>query len=235
MPIDRYELKARLFPAIIALLPALPMIGSLIGYLPKSPITNLYVGMLIIFSVLATMSYLASALGRRYERKLWPRWPYDAPTNLWLQPENTLHSAVQKRQWYDAIKSSTGIDIQEAIHVNNSFERDRVINDAVASLRQRFRASQTSDLLVKHNEDYGFARNLAGLKIVWLSLSVISLVSSVVAYLLSSETSLAWSVTAFLLLVVAILIHYLTERFVRDRADRYAESFFGALMAIESK
>ena len=162
LPLDRYERKARLIPAIAACLPAIPGIASLFSFSDLSLAIETSISSFLVFVIAVIMSYAASLVGRRYERKLWPRSPNDLPTNEWLTPNNTLHSQEQKRIWYEAIRRCTGFDIQEAIHTHNSQDLDRLINDAVRTLRQQFRDANVSDMLFKHNVDYGFSRNLAG-------------------------------------------------------------------------
>ena len=88
--VDRYEIKARLIPALLSCLVAIPCIAALLSLGMPNWIAHIPAGG-AVFAVLAVgLSYVSSMAGRKYEAKLWLRWPYDAPTNVWLQPDNSL-------------------------------------------------------------------------------------------------------------------------------------------------
>ena len=108
------------------------------------------------------LAYAASAVGRNYEKRLWPRWPHDAPTHCWLHPDDTHASQEQRQFWYRAIKQLLELDISNVATQGDTKELERVINDAVRGLRHQFRLTNVDGLLSTHNEDYGFARNLGG-------------------------------------------------------------------------
>ena len=175
------------------------------------------------------LSHVASAAGNRLQRRLWPRWPHDSPTNQWLHPDQSTRSAQQRKRWYQQIQDLTGLDIASIAHEESDDpELERVINDAVSKSRYLLRNSEHGDRLRVHNADFGFARNLAGLRSVWLSFSVLSCVGSWSAiWLVNGKATIA--VGASLVLVFAIFIAFILPGYVRLRADCYAESFFGAL------
>ncbi|MDE2797205.1 MAG: hypothetical protein OXI94_00930, partial [Gemmatimonadota bacterium] len=158
--LDRYEVKARLIPVLLSYLPVLPGIAALGVDTSGVSLGPLFGGSLVVLWV--GMTHGASAAGSRYERKLWPEWPHDAPTNRWLHPDDTRVSTEQKQLYYEAIRALQGIDIGRAV-AEDSDQLEQTINDAVRGLRHRFRSMDTHGLLATHNEDYGFARNLAGL------------------------------------------------------------------------
>ena len=87
-------------------------------------------------------------------------------------------------------------------------------------------------MLAIHNEDYGFTRNLAGLCLIWLPASVLSAIVSWGGYFVL-DTSIVWGGLAILVLVLTIFLFFSFPGFVRQRADRYAESFFGVLMELD--
>ena len=76
------------------------------------------------------LAYAASVAGRRYELKLWPNWPYSAPTNRWLHPDDLYVSTEQKQLYYEAIRTLVGIDIGRAV-AEGSDQLEPLINDAV--------------------------------------------------------------------------------------------------------
>lgn len=228
---DRYERKARLLPGLLSVLVVAPAMASLSPSL-GGKITGLSVGAGMMAVCAVGLSYLASAAGRHFERKLWPRWPFDAPTHCWLRPDDASCSREQRRLWYAAITRLLGLDIFRIAAQGDDQELDRVINDAVRDLRHMFRDAASTGLLVKHNEDYGFARNFAGLRIVWLPGSCVSAGIAWAVYLISG-TGFIWGIVSSVVLVLAVLIDRIMPGYVRQRADRYAESFFGTLSAVD--
>ena len=230
---DRYELKARLLPALLAVLVAAPGAVAVLSSAQLGWLTSLLTGGGLATACPVALAYFASGAGRHYERKIWPRWPYDAPTNRWLNPLDTTCSQQQKELWYAAILKITGIYIPSITAKGDQEELDRVINDAVRTLRTFFRGKEGHSLLVTHNEDYGFARNLAGLWLIWLPLSVGSVVATWVGYAIAGS-DLSWGLMATAILLVCLVVLRALPGYVRQRADRYAESFFGILTSTMS-
>src|SRR5690606_13686371 len=84
---SQYERKARLLPGLLCAM-ALAPVGAAYGT-PLGDWIALVATGLGLWAVCGVgLSHLASAAGNRYQEKLWPRWPYDAPTNRWLHPED---------------------------------------------------------------------------------------------------------------------------------------------------
>ena len=231
MLMDRYEFKARLLPALLSSFVVAPVMAILASYKFGWPSSvSMGTGLGVAWAV--GLTYAASAAGRYYEKKLWPRWPHDAPTNRWLHPDDTSCSKAQKELWYAAIERHVGLRIPERIRQGEFDEVDRTINDAVRELRSQFRSRNLGGLLAIHNEDYGFTRNLAGLNLLcWLPITSLSTVVAWTAYFFSGA-ELTWGISASALMLFSILLLRILPWYVRQRADRYTESFFGALMAL---
>ena len=230
---DRYERKARLLPALLSCLVAVPIVAalssSILGWVASLSVGG---GFAVVGAV--GLAYGASAAGRHYERRLWPRWPYDAPTNRWLHPDDTDCSQEQKQLWYEAAKQLVGLDISRAIIHGDRDNLERVINDAVRALRHQFRLTKIDGLLVTHNEDYGFARNLTGLRLFWAPGAWISCIVTWVGYI-ATGSGLTWGIVASVALAISVVLLCILPGYVRQRADRYAESFFGTLTALSQE
>ncbi len=228
---DRYEVKARFLPGLITavvFLPAIAVVNSeAFGFLTGLSLTAV-IGVAGAF----LLAYLASAFGGAYERSVWPRRPHDLPTNRWLHPSDSTVSRQQKERWYATIKKHLGLDIAAEAE-SGSGEQERVINDAVRILRTRFRDLPAARLLQVHNEDYGFVRNLIGLRIVWLPAALASTVVTWVGYA-AADAAVVWAIAASSMLALGALCHFVLPPFLLGRASRYAESFFGALSSLET-
>lgn len=228
-----YRRIARLYPALVALGPLLPMVlmlgAPLRGWTAALPFAG---ATILLASLAVALSQLASAAGNRLQSKIYPRWPHDSPTNLRLRPSDTSSSAQQKARWYAAILRLTGIDI-EAVR-DNPEEAERAINDALVTLRARtFHRHPSATRLDMHNADYGFVRNLAGLKPAWLLASVISCAVCWGIYLLFAEQSPVLPTLSSVVLVGCFLATFVLDDQVRHAARHYADSFFGTLETVD--
>jgi hypothetical protein len=225
---DHYERKARFLPGLLSVMVLIPV--SAVFEWPLTTWLNLLiVGVGSAAAVSVGISHLASAAGNRLQEKLWPRWPYDAPTNIWLHPNDNSRSNQQKEAWYATIKRLTGLDIPSSIN-HGDHEIESVINDAVSTLRYRLRNSEYADRLAIHNTDYGFARNFTGLRPIWLIFSMLSCVGCWYAYFMGKGQFIWGLVSTIILFLSIILAIFILPRYVQQRARYYAESFFGALV-----
>jgi len=227
---DQYERRARFLPGVLTVLVGLP-VALAFGIEMMQFLTLLTTGVGIGAVIAVGVSHLTSALGNRIQRKLWPDWPFDAPTHRWLTPDDTSRSQQQKKQWYAAIKSVTGIDIARAAKTGETAEVRRVINDAISAVRSRLWRveSRETELVRLRNIDYGYARNFTGLKVIWIPAAVASCAGCWVGWL-RFDTNLLWAVLGtVILLVLAPVGFFVLPNYVRQKADYYAEAFFAAL------
>lgn len=228
---DTYERKARFAPALLSvvmLIPAALAFGIPLWDWVKVVVAGVGVGAVIALG----LSHLASALGNRVQRQLWPRWPHDAPTHLWLNPDDSSRSGQQKKQWYAAIESLTGLQVKGR---KKGDSVEAVINDAVSQLRNRLWKSDVAERLAMHNADFGFARNLCGLRVVWIPATAIGALACW-AGVYFMEINIGWAIAATIVSILALLLGTLVlPAFVRQKAEHYADSFFAAVLALNSQ
>jgi hypothetical protein len=230
---DRYELKARLLPGLLlAVVPALTLGVVLQAF------TEWYsaVGAALAAEALAAivLGHLARARGKRAEEQLWKSWG-GAPTTRWLRPWDHTCSDQQKSKWRGAIKRITGLSIPASVPAGGSQDDvERQINEAMRQLRYSVRNAPEAGMVTTHNEEYGFARNLYGVRWHWLVLSVLCLAGcgALFAFGLRPYAGIA---VAGVSVVVTLLIGRELPDYVRRCADRYAESLFAAAMMITQR
>jgi hypothetical protein len=68
------------------------------------------------------------------------------------------------------VKRLVGVDIGASIGPQEDVEA--TINDAVSALRSLFWERPEAERLRMHNIDYGFARNLTGMRPIWMTFLV---------------------------------------------------------------
>ena len=224
----KYNRAARLTPALASFLPLLPLTFALGAGLEEwRAVLGGTAGVFALGSYV--LVNLASAMGNRLQLQLWPDWPFDAPTNVRLMPNNTDTSPQQRQLWYEQVKKLTGLDIQAESGHGSEVKLRATVNDAVERLRNRFRRGPNS---ARHDQEsirYGSARNLTGMRSIWLSVSLISCVGSWAVFF-SGDCPLLWPIIASALPVPLFLVaFYLLPPFVRTRARYYCETFFWLL------
>ncbi|GKT09783.1 hypothetical protein [Desulforhabdus sp. TSK] len=228
---DHYERKARFLPALISVLFLLPVSATL-GKSLDGWISTFAMGVGVSAALAVGLSHLASAAGNRLQQRVWPRWPYDAPTNQWLFPNDKNRSNQQKALWYAAIKRLTGLDVVAAADLNDD-EIEKIINDAVTTLRYRLRDGKHADRLRVHNADYGFTRNFAGLRFIWLPASVLSCAGCFASFYWTGR-GIIWCAVSLVLLITAFLLaRTILPNYVCQKARHYAESFWSAVLELD--
>lgn len=228
---DHYERKARFLPAVLSLLPLLLM--SAILEVPFLEWLKLLVSSVGIGAVVAVgLSHIASAMGNRIQEKMWPAWPHDSPTNRWLHPHTRKTSKQQRELWYAAIRRLVGIDIELA---NISGEEvETTINDAVVGLRHLFSGRPEAQRLRLHNVDYGFARNITGMRPIWIVFLLVSTIACWLTHFVTDKDVLIWAIVSTLLVFISVpLAFWILPGYVRIKSKYYAESFFGTLTAVD--
>lgn len=228
---DAYDRKARLSPAIVTILPAIVLILSL-STANESWVTKLLsaggVGSVLAFA----LAQYASAAGNRFSDKFWPP-KGGLPTLRWLRSADPSRSTAQKSQWYEAIKRLTGLDIPQTISAKPT-EEDAIIEDATRQVRYKLRGKALAKMMDLHNMEYGFARNLAGLRWVMAGLATLGAGGCAAAWALGHGS--AWgSLLNGLLLIFALSMSAWLPRYVERAGIRYSESFFSALLAAAGK
>ena len=225
---DRYERKARLLPGLVAASPvALTAAAVSGGVVPWYAALGVGAGAEVLLAFL--LGYLARARGKAAEERMWAAWD-GPPTTRWLRPADGTCSDQQKSKWRGAIKRITGFTIPAGVTAErNVVDIDRVVNDATRQLRHVLRDRPEAAMVRIHNEDYGQARNLFGLRWHWAGLAAAALASCIMLLFMGERPWLGLAVSGGSLLL-ALLVGRELEGHVRRCADRYAESFFAAVL-----
>lgn len=214
---DKYTLKARIAPAVINCLPLIILLTVMERQL------NLDLQSIVGFTLLSTVAipyFLSEVMrngGKKLETKNYRKWG-GIPTTILLRQGDTEYDVTTKNRIYDFIYSDFEIDLQR----DNS---DGNISNAVKHIISLFHR-QKDDLLLTHNIDYGFARNLAGgSTFLLIQLAIGALIVIANAYLHWSADNGYWVIGVLVALGVSVVLKTKVYPFmVRDRAFRYART-----------
>jgi hypothetical protein len=223
---DNYTRRARLYPVYLLVFPlALPVVALSWG--PAS-----WWGRLAALAAACGIPMLAAQFGRsagkRKEPALFAGWGGMPTTALLRHRTSTNPTALARR--HDLISRTTGIALPSAgeEHLDTD-AADAVYETAVAALRERTRDPGEFPLVFDELCNYGFRRNLwghrtlgvalaAGAALVALSAAVLGIVG-----LIQVSVSTALVVAAIDSITAVIWARMVTEDWVRQAADAYAE------------
>jgi hypothetical protein len=172
---DPYERPARLYPALLALLPLLALIMLLYG--PKTTALTGAVTVAVSCGGLYLTTNLCRELGKHLEGKLYNEWG-GKPTTQLLRHRDTNIEAVTKRRYHAFLAGKIDAAFpdkdQEA---GNPAAADDVYQSGVRWLLNHTRPEDDKkfDLIFKENVAYGFRRNALGVKPFGLAVAVGSL------------------------------------------------------------
>jgi hypothetical protein len=222
--LDAYNRKARLAPAALASLPgALFLIAAAVKPTAESSLCTAGVAALTLL-----MCALVRDRGRAIEPGLWRSWG-GPPTSARLRWGSDGQAAT--RSLHDRVCAATNVSLPDAAaQSDDPAEAERVYEHAVLVLREHTRDEALFPLVAAENAEYGFRRNLLGLRGLALATAALTLAASV--------PLLVDGHTRYVLPAVASVIAIggwrwlISPDWVRLAAERYAEQLLGAAVVI---
>jgi len=230
---DIYGRNARLYPAVLLVVPLFALPGVLTGIekLSSGIVTGI-VGVALLYG----FTHWVRALGKRAELRLVEKWGGLPTTRHLLWHDKTLDSTT-KRRYHNYLRAN-GLEVLSAEEesVNAARAREKLAS-AVTWLRIN-RRGDAYQILHSENAAYGFRRNLYGAKPVGIAIAlaaaVISgwpvvsatapLTSATFLEILKSiglEERIGLSVSLASLLAWSVVV---TPNWVHDAAEQYAKA-----------
>lgn len=229
---DQYERAARLYPALLALLPLLivQLSTSVLG----KPLVTQLATLLGACGVTYLLANVSRMLGKTQENKLFQAWG-GMPTTQMLRHRNELIDRHTKQRYHVflALKIKAEFPTTEA-EASSPMAADDIYRAGVKWLLGKTRDKKRFALLFKENVSYGFHRNGFGLRWIGCLVSLISVVWLTVAN--QAYSPQAWqSLPAGQIVTMGIVIAmtfawlvYFTEARVKQAAYAYADMLLRA-------
>ncbi len=160
--LDPYNHQARLYPALITLLPPLALVAT---WLPALASTGeIVLSIAAACGLLFLLADLARSMGKALEKRLLKKWGGWPTTAVLRHRDGTLSADVKKRYHRFLAKQKLVGALPTAADEQSDLARaDEKYAAAVMWLKEQCRGDAFS-LVDKENTTYGFRRNLAGLK-----------------------------------------------------------------------
>ncbi len=178
---DSYGRKARLFPALLTIFPSLL---AVLAWFPWFLLSNVAATLLTLATscgLLYALGSYARTKGKRIEPKLLKRWG-GWPTTLLLRHDSELDQHTRLRyHTYLAGRVPGNLTFPSVQEEQASAAAANAIYDsAVRWLKERARGKEFA-MVHRENAQYGFRRNLLGLKPFALTLCVLTLIAMTLA------------------------------------------------------
>jgi hypothetical protein len=226
-----YTIPARVYPVVIV---CLPVAFAMLSWFPDEKWSLGLSSAAVVTGALAMLSsQLGRDLGKAKEPGLWESWG-GKPTTQLLRHRDRFLDSNTKRRYHDRLSELMGTPLptaeQEAAHPAAA---DDAYDACVKWLIAKTRVSGASALLFKENVNYGFRRNLWGMRPAGLLISALGLVAAMAPQLVYIKDGLrvnsCISIVANAVLFVLWCFRF-TSEWIRLPAFRYAEEL---LLTIE--
>jgi hypothetical protein len=176
VPIDTYSLRACIAPIFLTILPLLLAINL---WAPKSVSLEVLSGSTIVSIALSVLAAQLGRHGKTKEPGLWQSWG-GPPTTRFLRHRDTQFNPIRRARCHKNLeKCIPEIHMPTAQEeIENPLAADQVYEMFTRYLIDRTRDKKRYPLIFKENVNYGFLRNLWGLKGVGIFISGLSLIGS---------------------------------------------------------
>jgi hypothetical protein len=231
--IDPYDRKARLYPSLLLLAPLAVLIAALLSA-KYSGLQALAAGAVSCGGAFL-LTQLARDAGKKLEPKLFDLWGGLPSVAIFRHADNRL-DAITKARYHQAMASL--LKQNKPPTENQERENPRAADEVYAAwsnyLRAHTRDQKKFPLLFKENVNYGYRRNVLGLRPFGISITLLVMVIAVgrVCWIYYQTGQIDQTMTgvglfSFVLLLMWVL--RVSREWVRVPADAYAHRLVEAV------
>ena len=230
---DKYSLNARIYPSIVFLLPCIMLaifyVPNIESYYQKFS----YLGLLGVLFVL--LAHWGRENGKKKESELFRHWG-GKPTSLVLRHSNDYFMAHIKKIFHKKLEQkipSVKIPTAEEECVDLR-AADEIYDSCARYLISKTRNTKKYRLLFDENINYGFRRNLWGLKRYGICITVVCIFTHIfiLMHKYSSDEAIIIKDLIFLAALVVCVICWISivnKEWVKTTAFAYAERLYETL------
>lgn len=229
--LNPYIIRARLFPAVLGVAPAIALLGLNItadGFAVAQFVATLALGVLFF-----TFSNIARRFGKSAERRLFAS-NGGFPTNTFLHRADARFDKATKDRYRSKLEALFGEKAPtEKAELKEPVAADAYYKRAYAWLRENTRKEHGFEILFEENVTYGFWRNLYGLK--WPALVLNTSVALICGGLLYWHSFSPQAVQTMVMIApigavhAAFFVFGVTKKSVFEASDQYARQLVLAL------
>src|SRR3972149_7038713 len=173
--VDSYSMRARVLPVYLTFTPIVLVLASV---LPEG--LNLPLGgaaALVLVPLAFFAGQLGADFGKKLEKRIWSQWG-GPPTTRFLRHSNHEFNRVTRERGHEKLRGF-------GLHVPTKDDQDQDpraadehFESCTEELIRRTRYTSRFPLVFKGLTEYGFRRNLLGLKPLALSVAAVALIAS---------------------------------------------------------
>ena len=240
--LDRYDRTARLTPALLS---GLPLVASVVLLIPEFGAIWGSIGVVVVYcggSIL--LIQVGRDLGKTLERRLYRSWGGKPSAAMLRHSDNRLPKPTRDRYRSFLNSAVPGLVLASPQEeATNPAQADAEYDSANRWLLEHTRDHARYDLLFTENINYGFRRNLLGLKPVALVINAIALVlvigitvSSWTGQFANTISTLApewWASVVIAVGHALLFLAYVRADWVRMAADTYAQQLLAACDSLD--
>lgn len=166
-----YVRGARLYPALLTLLPIAVTFLALLGN-RISLLISVFT-FVSFFGITYLLTILTRSLGKARESDLFQTWG-GRPTTIILRHTDSTIDSISKKRYHKFLSKAIGISMPtKQIEERDQTKADQIYGSAIIWLVENTRDYRKGAILLEENTAYGFHRNLLGLNKIgfWLATS----------------------------------------------------------------
>jgi len=169
---DPYDRQARLYPALLGLLPLLALVARL--YAPNVSVLSGVVTLAVSCGGLFLMTNICREMGKRLENKLYVEWG-GKPTTQLLRHRDGVIDSITKCRYHAFLAAKINATFPDAgQEKSDPLKADEAYQSGARWLLDHTRpeGGKKFDLLFKDNVTYGFRRNALGARPVGMVIAI---------------------------------------------------------------
>lgn len=227
---DEYEHRARLRPALLV---SLPLALAVMSWFPDRSGMQVLAGLAAYCGFTGLLAQLGRDHGKQKEPWLFQLWG-GKPTTQILRHRNSLLDATTKKRYHDALNTIVPDTLLPTADAEAAapIDADAKYDSCVLFLREKTRDKKAFPLVFAENVNFGFRRNLWGMKPTGLTLSVVALIGSIAAAIVRFESSQSLAIGAVASVINGLMLAWwimrINPEWVRIPAFAYAERLMSA-------
>lgn len=241
---NTYERKARLYPALLMLVPIIVMVAGVYGVALELKAAT--IGLLASFGIFYLAASIVRELGKRIEGALFEEWGGKPTTQLLRHRDKSIDPVTKARYHAFLAKRMEVTFPSKADEQADAIGADDVYQSATKWLLDRTRDKKAFELLFEENIAFGFRRNCLGIKPFAIIISIITFmwplflggVLSIHDLNITNISSLPNGTLASMgvsLFMLFIWVFFITKTTVRTAAFGYADFLLRACDALPKK
>jgi hypothetical protein len=231
MKINSYYLKARLFPTVLTAVPTLILYNKYIAPVYHERLNEIFTVLPTITDVILSSAivFLLVLVNRFLSKEIFQRIYFTdemkMPTTNLLLKSNTEFETTIKQKIESKIKVMFDIDLLSIDEELINEERARkLIVTTVSQIRVCLKGNE---MLLQHNIEYGFFRNLIGGSLLAVIVSIVLLIYSCLSCDCSTE------ILSFVLITLYLIPIILSKWIINQHGKYYAKILFEQFLFLQ--